>query len=106
MSNCLFPLYSLAGAGRRLLAPLAVCGTLMLPLGAVAEPDHVAPINVNTATAESLADAMDGVGPTRARAIVAFRDTHGPFASPDELVKVNGIGDTTLEKNRRRITVE
>lgn len=70
---------------------------------AVAE---TAPINVNTATAEQLAEALNGVGQARAEAIVAYREENGPFAHIDELVNVRGIGLATVDRNRDRILLE
>ena len=67
---------------------------------------HVlAAVNINTATAEQLAGAMKGVGPSKAQAIVDYREAHGPFKSVDELVQVKGIGLKTVEKNRDQLTV-
>ena len=51
-----------------------------------------APINVNTATAEQL-EALPGIGPTLAAAIVQERERNGPFRSVDDLTRVPGIGD-------------
>lgn len=59
-----------------------------------------APVNVNTADAAALADSLDGIGPSKAEAIVEYRQKNGPFKSADELVKVKGIGLRTVEQNR------
>jgi len=61
------------------------------------------PVDINTATAEQIAEALSGVSETKAKRIVSFRDQHGPFKSVDDLVKVKGIGEKTVEKNRARI---
>ena len=63
------------------------------------------PVNVNTADADELAAALDGVGMSKAQAIVEFRDAHGSFKHPDELVKVTGIGLATVNQNRQNIQV-
>ncbi|MFP4207243.1 MAG: ComEA family DNA-binding protein [Wenzhouxiangella sp.] len=63
-------------------------------------------VNVNTATAEQLAEALTGIGEAKAEAIVEYREEHGPFKHPDELVNVRGIGLATLDRNRDRIVVE
>lgn len=65
-----------------------------------------APVNINTATAEQLADALTGVGQARAEAIVAYREENGPFTHIDELVNVTGIGLATVDRNRDRIVLE
>ena len=62
-------------------------------------------VNINTASAEMLATELDGVGPSRAEAIVEHRERHGDFPSVTSLVNVSGIGETTLETNRDRLTV-
>lgn len=63
-------------------------------------------VNINTATAEQLAEALAGVGLAKAEAIVAYREENGPFQHADELVNVRGIGLATLDRNRDRIQVE
>lgn len=63
------------------------------------------PVNINTADAGTLAKGLTGVGPAKAEAIVAYRQTHGPFQSADQLAAVKGIGLATVEKNRERIEV-
>lgn len=61
-------------------------------------------INVNTATAEEL-EALPGIGPVKAAAIVAWRTENGPFRYPEELSLVSGIGEKTLEGILDQITV-
>ncbi|RME35906.1 MAG: helix-hairpin-helix domain-containing protein [Gammaproteobacteria bacterium] len=63
------------------------------------------PVDINTADAATLAASLKGVGPAKARAIVAFREQNGPFRSIDELTEVRGIGEKLLEQNRDRISV-
>lgn len=67
-----------------------------------AEP-QAAVVNINTATAAELT-RLDGIGETKALAIVADRDTNGPFESEGDLTRVRGIGDITVEKNADRMT--
>lgn len=71
-------------------------GALMLSAAAFAGQ----PVDINTASAQSLAESLDGVGLSKAEAIVAYRAQHGPFRHADELVKVRGIGLATVDKNR------
>jgi competence protein ComEA len=63
-------------------------------------------VNVNTADAQAIAQRLDGVGPAKAQAIVDYRQANGPFKTVDDLEKVKGIGKSTLDKNRDRISVE
>ena len=64
-----------------------------------------APVDINTANAAMLATAIDGVGEKKAATIVQYRETHGAFASVDELAKIKGIGAATVERNRPRLMV-
>lgn len=91
---------------RRFLSGLCLVFALSAPLGAFADSAHVAPVNINTASAATLADALQGVGLSKAQGIVSYRDQHGPFKSPEDLVNVKGIGKATLDKNLQRIQVK
>jgi competence protein ComEA len=62
------------------------------------------PIDLNLATEAEL-DALPGVGPATAAAIVAHRSAHGPFRSVDALGEVRGIGPAKLEALRPLVTV-
>ena len=62
------------------------------------------PLNLNAATAEQL-DALPGVGPATATAIIAYRRDHGPFGSVDQLLEVPGIGPSKLAQIRSLIVV-
>ncbi len=59
--------------------------------GAGATPTADVPLDLNAATAAQL-DALPGVGPVLAQRIVAWRQQHGGFASPDQLRQVSGLG--------------
>ncbi|MEZ9354734.1 ComEA family DNA-binding protein [Vibrio breoganii] len=60
-------------------------------------------VNINTASSDELATLLLGVGETKAKQIVAFREVHGEFKDADELQMVKGIGQATVDKNRARI---
>ncbi len=62
-------------------------------------------VDINRAGAEELAEKLSGIGPAKSRAIVDYRESHGPFKTVDELINVKGIGPRTLEKNRAQLTV-
>jgi len=62
------------------------------------------PVNLNTATAEQL-EALSGVGPATAHAIVTWRQQHGRFRSVQDLLQVRGIGPAKLESLRDQVTV-
>lgn len=62
-------------------------------------------ININSADAATLA-SLDGIGDSKAEAIVAYREANGPFATTQDLSNVKGIGARTVEKNAERLTVK
>ncbi|WP_026674619.1 helix-hairpin-helix domain-containing protein [Alkalihalobacterium bogoriense] len=59
-------------------------------------------ININNATAEEL-QTLSGIGPSKAAAIISYREEHGPFQTPEDVLKVSGIGPKSLEKLREEI---
>jgi competence protein ComEA len=63
------------------------------------------PVNINTADATTLAAELTGVGPALAEAIVADRQAHGNFATPEALTRVKGIGQRIVEMNKANILV-
>lgn len=64
------------------------------------------PVNINSADADTIADSLKGVGPSKAAAIVAYREQNGPFRSVDDLLNVKGIGEKTLADNRTDILLK
>lgn len=60
------------------------------------------PVVLNSATAAQL-EALPGVGPSTAAAIIAWRDAHGPFSSVDQLLEVRGIGPAKFEAIRNLV---
>jgi len=78
-----------------------IAALALLACGAVFAAE---PVNINTADAQSLAEAISGVGLKRAEAIVAYRDKNGPFKSVNELVEVKGVGESIVEKSRDQLT--
>jgi competence protein ComEA len=64
------------------------------------------PVNVNSASAEEIAESLKGIGLSKAEAIVNYRDQHGLFKHVDELVNVKGIGIRTVDINREYIQLE
>lgn len=101
----------LAHSFHRLFAALFVA--LSLTLGAAqllaqdAQPaPAVATVNINKADAASLAASLNGVGASRAEAIVRYREEFGPFTTVEQLAEVKGIGSSTVEKNRAVITLD
>ena len=64
-----------------------------------------APVNINQASAEQISSALKGIGPSKAAAIIEYREENGPFQTADELTGVKGIGQKTIDKNRVNIIV-
>ena len=72
--------------------------------GAPADPPGAAVVNLNTADV-SMLDALPGIGPARARAIVSYRETNGPFRAVQELARVPGFGAAALARLKDRVSV-
>lgn len=64
-----------------------------------------ATVNINRASEGELV-SLNGIGSSKAQAIILYREMFGEFKTVDELAKVKGIGAKTLEKNRRRLSVQ
>ncbi len=73
------------------------------PARVVAIPSET-PVNINTAGVKELM-TLTGVGRKAAERIMAHREARGPFKKPDDIKKVEGVGDAVWEKNRPRIVV-
>ena len=92
----------------------AIFAVLVLCLSSVAQANDlsgqlsgdVMTVNVNEADAASIANTLVGIGISRAQAIVDYRDQYGRFYSAQELTSVKGIGQSTVEKNLSRISIE
>ncbi|MGY3024525.1 competence protein ComEA [Pseudomonas lurida] len=67
--------------------------------------DQSAKVNLNAADAETLRRDLFGIGAAKAKAIIAYRESNGPFTAVDELLEVKGIGKALLEKNRGRLVI-
>ncbi|GAB10750.1 putative DNA-binding protein [Gordonia araii NBRC 100433] len=89
-------------------AVIGVDGSPAGPPAAPAPGNDAAPaagkVDLNTATLEQL-DALPGVGPVTAKAIVDWRAAHGRFTSVDQLAEVDGIGPARLQRLRDLVTV-
>ena len=82
---------------RNMVAALALS---LVPIATFASP-----VNINTASATEIAEALVGVGQSKAEAIIAYRKEHGPFKTADDLVLVKGIGEKTVAKNLNDIVI-
>ena len=86
--------------------PKAAAGDYLIT---AAEPEDggtaVKPVNINTAGVSEL-DGLPGIGPVLAQRIVDWRTENGPFRSAEDLLKVEGIGRSTLENLQGCIIME
>ena len=78
----------------------ALLALSLSPLASLASP----PVDINSADAATL-EQVRGIGPAKANAIVAYRQENGSFQSVDDLVKVPGIGERSLEQLREQVTI-
>ena len=85
------------------IEPVSAAGDASAGAGG-AGPSAVTRVDLNTATAEQL-DALPGVGPVTAQAILAWREENGRFTSVDDLLDVKGIGEATLAELRDLVVV-
>lgn len=87
-----------------------LCFVTALLLAPVANAEAVATdpqieVNINTADADELDKSLDGIGKSKAQAIVEHRTENGAFESVDALKNVKGIGPVIVEKNRDKIAL-
>ncbi|MGI6324402.1 MAG: helix-hairpin-helix domain-containing protein [Bacilli bacterium] len=61
-------------------------------------------LNINTATLEQLM-TLPGIGESKAKEIINYREINNGFKSIDEIKAVNGIGDSTFAKIKDYITI-
>ena len=61
------------------------------------------PVDLNSADAETIARELNGIGTTKALAIVAYREKNGAFTTADDLLNVTGIGPQILTANKANI---
>ncbi|PPK50221.1 ComEA family DNA-binding protein [Marinobacter persicus] len=84
------------------IAALALLFALITGPAYAAEPMTV---NINTADAATLA-SLNGIGESKAEAIIVYREANGPFESVEQLAEVKGIGSRTVEKNADMMAVK
>lgn len=65
---------------------------------------HRPMVNINRAD-EATLTTLEGIGSSKAQAIILYREMFGGFANVDELAKVKGIGQKTVDNNRDRLSV-
>lgn len=78
---------------------------VILRIASPPRPAEAYRLDLNTATAGEL-ESLPSIGPVLAGNILRYREEHGPFQSPEDLLAVEGIGEKTLETLTPYITFE
>jgi competence protein ComEA len=89
----------------RRVAVILIFAVLVTFVSNLADAEHSAKVNINTATVEELM-SLKGIGEKKAESIVEYREEIGSFATIDELKGVKGIGDKVFNKIKNRIAIE
>lgn len=82
----------------KMIKSILIVGMMLLSFSAWS--GHV---DINQADAKTLAMELKGIGLKKAQAIVDYRAANGAFKVIEDLSKVKGISDKTIEKNRKSI---
>ena len=89
---------------------LALAGATAAPVAAAppaapkAEASQARPVDINTADGAAF-ESVPGIGKSLSQRILAFREKNGPFESVDDLLKVQGIGEKSIQKLRPYLMV-
>lgn len=90
---------------RNRIIPLCLIVAVMMALVSVSLAQEAEKININKASATELTQ-LKRIGPKLSERIVEYREKHGPFERPEDIMQVKGIGPKTFELNKDRITTE
>jgi competence protein ComEA len=90
---------------RRMAVLTIVTVALMMSWVVPALAADLQKVNLNTATLEELI-VLDGIGQKVAQRILAFREKNGPFQTPEDLMKVKGVGEKIFEANKDKIYIQ
>ncbi len=90
---------------RNRIIPLCLIVAVMMTLVSVALAQEAEKININNASAVELTQ-LKRIGPKLSERIVEYREKHGPFERPEDIMQVKGIGPKTFELNKDLITTE
>jgi competence protein ComEA len=90
-----------------LFMAIIICNGTYAGSGSAASEEAAEPraVDLNSASVEQLT-TVPGIGDATARRIVEWREEHGPFRRVEDLMKVKGIGEKSLEKLRPHVTVD
>jgi len=90
---------------RNRIIPLCIVVAVMMALVSVSFAQEAEKTNINKASAVELTQ-LKRIGPKLSERIVEYREKHGPFERPEDIMQVRGIGPKTFELNKDRITTE
>jgi competence protein ComEA len=90
---------------RNRIIPLCIVVAVMMALVSVSLAQDAEKININKASAVALTQ-LNRIGPKLSERIVEYREKHGPFERPEDIMQVRGIGPKTFELNKDRIITE
>jgi len=90
---------------RNRIIPLCIVVAVMMALVSVSLAQEAEKININKASATELTQ-LKRIGPKLSQRIVEYREKHGPFERPGDIMQVKGIGPKTFELNKERIATE
>lgn len=90
---------------KRVLVLCLVATFFITCIPAIWAGEEVKKVNINQASVEEIV-LLKNIGPKYAERIVQYREANGPFKSPEDLMKVKGIGAKTFELNKDMITTE
>lgn len=94
-----------AAASREAVGPVPAGEMPVLAQAAGGDSDTVTGVvNINEATLQQLT-LLPGIGPARAQAIIAYREEH-PFRRVEELLRIRGIGRSSLDRLRPYVTLD
>ena len=90
---------------RNRIIALCIVVAVMMALVSVSLAQEAEKININKASSVELTQ-LKRIGPKLSERIVDYREKHGPFERPEDIMQVRGIGPKTFELNKDRITTE
>jgi len=90
---------------KRILVLCLVATFFITCVPAIWAGEEAKKVNINQASVEEIA-LLKNIGPKYAERIIQYRQANGPFKSPEELMKVKGIGSKTFELNKELIITE
>lgn len=93
----------LSGASSAVFAAADAALAETPPLSEHQEAATTDAVSINSASAEELAAAMNGVGIKKAESIISYREKYGPFSAVEQLKEVPGIGNALVERNLARL---